>query len=162
MTQALTSEDSFQMRKSPVIAILVYTTLLPMVQSQSCSCGCCVPGISWGCYVCCWPCYSSPPPPPPPPPSGGSSSSCGAGCTNGIFYGCYCSSSSSGSSSSRFVVHLSHLSYLCGVAVVRREIYFWILLDLWVLLLQQLQVLLNVGIHFVCRTPVTVLLSNNS
>ncbi len=122
MTQALTSEDAFQMRKSPVIAILVYTTLLPMVQSQSCSCGCCVSGYWYGCNFCCWPCLSSPP---PPPPSGGSSSGCGAGCTNGVFYGCYCSSSSSGSSSSRFVVHLSHLSYLCGVAV-RQKIYFWI------------------------------------
>jgi hypothetical protein len=75
MTLALTSADPFQMTKSPVIAILVYSILLPMVRGQSCAsklkgqCGCCGDGAFYGCYDQCSPSSN----PPPPPPSSSSS-----------------------------------------------------------------------------------------
>jgi hypothetical protein len=54
------------MTKSPVIAILVYSILLPMVRGQSCAsrskgqCGCCGEGTLYGCFENCSP--SSDPP----------------------------------------------------------------------------------------------------
>jgi hypothetical protein len=75
------------MTKSPtslVITILVYSVLLPMVRGQSCGdacslscgqrsagqCGCCTPGIWYGCS--------------------GSCGCSGAGCSNGYVSGCNC------------------------------------------------------------------------